>query len=107
VAEDACLLDRRKGSGVPGFDVGEVPHDAQFEFLNMERKDIHAAYEEGKSSAKLTSYKQALTRAFFHGVIIATIVFGPRWIPLRIIVGILAFFIYGAIASNKRFCGRL
>ena len=62
---------------------------------------------QGQRSAKLSSHKQALTRSVFHCIIIALAVFVPGWVPLRIFLGIIAFFSYGAIASSKRFQVRL
>ena len=70
-------------------------------------QDYKQAYQEGQKSSGLTSYRQAIIRGIFWGFpIIYFLLNSWRWY-FKIIAIIIWPFIYGAVASSKRFKGKL
>ena len=65
--------------------------------------DLKNAFAQGRQRSKLTSHRQALTRAAFDGFLITILIWGPYMWWLRLLVCLIARFVYGIFASSDRF----
>ena len=64
-------------------------------------------FVEGQESAKFTSYRQAIIRAVIHGIIIGVSFFNPFKTYIKLIILVILLFLFGVVASSKRFKGKL
>jgi hypothetical protein len=70
-------------------------------------KNTQVELEKGIKSAKLTSNRQAYTRAIINGIMIAVAILNPwNWF-VKIGLLFILFLIYGALASSEKFKNKL
>ncbi len=69
--------------------------------------DMKKSFVEGVESSKFTTRRQAIIRGSIHGIIIAISIFNPFKILVKAIILIVLLLLFGAIASSKRFRGKL
>lgn len=64
--------------------------------------DLQEEMKKGRERAKIGSFHQAITRAVFHGGMIAFVIWGPWYWWMRLPIARSGMLIYGALASSIR-----
>ena len=71
------------------------------------RSEIKKNFMEGQESAKLSSHRQAMIRAIIHGIILGVSFFNPFRIYIKLIILVVLLFLFGVVASSKKYKGKL
>ena len=70
-------------------------------------ENLRRAFNEGKQGAELKTHRQGIIRGVLQGTILAVAIFAPVSIILKIVIGIVGFFVLGVVATRPRFRGKL